>query len=48
MKEEEEEILAAESMPLRHYLIKFIFPVLTNGLIEVAKVRPEDPIDYLV
>ncbi|XP_075223888.1 adenylate kinase 7-like [Lycorma delicatula] len=47
MKEEEEEILAKESLPLRHYLIKFVFPTLTNGLIEIASVKPDDPIDYL-
>ncbi|KAJ8925523.1 hypothetical protein NQ315_009362 [Exocentrus adspersus] len=44
---EEEKILAAQSEPLRFYLMKYIFPTLTKGLIEVAKVKPEDPVDYL-
>ncbi|RZF45026.1 hypothetical protein LSTR_LSTR001987 [Laodelphax striatellus] len=47
MKEEEEEILIKESMPARHYLMKFVLPTLTKGLVEVARVKPNDPIDYL-
>ncbi|XP_039281957.1 adenylate kinase 7 isoform X2 [Nilaparvata lugens] len=47
MKEEEEEILIKESLPARHYLMKFVLPTLTKGLIEVARVKPNDPIDYL-
>ncbi|KAL1501160.1 hypothetical protein ABEB36_006541 [Hypothenemus hampei] len=44
---EEEKILAADSEPLRFYLMKYVFPTLTLGLCEVAKIKPDDPIDYL-
>nr|XP_033323738.1 uncharacterized protein LOC117219018 [Megalopta genalis] len=47
LKEEEEERLCLMGMPLRHYLVKYIFPTLTQGLIEVANLRPDDPIDFL-
>ncbi|RZB40591.1 adenylate kinase 7, partial [Asbolus verrucosus] len=44
---EEEKILVAQSEPLRHYLMKYVFPTLTKGLIEVAKLKPDDPVDFL-
>ncbi|CAH1107322.1 unnamed protein product [Psylliodes chrysocephalus] len=44
---EEEKVLAAQSEPLRYYLMKYIFPTLSKGLVEVAKVKPEDPVDFL-
>ncbi|XP_030760146.1 adenylate kinase 7-like [Sitophilus oryzae] len=44
---EEEKIIAAETEPLRFYLMKYVFPTLTQGLLEVAKIRPDDPVDYL-
>lgn len=44
----EEKALAVLAMPLRHYLMKYIFPTLTRGLVEVARVRPDDPVDFLV
>ncbi|XP_049776153.1 adenylate kinase 7-like [Schistocerca cancellata] len=47
MKQEEEEMLAIQSLPLRHYLMKYVFPTLTKGLMQVAQIRPSDPIDYL-
>ncbi|XP_053976418.1 adenylate kinase 7-like [Hylaeus volcanicus] len=47
LKEEEEERLSLMGMPLRHYLVKYILPTLTQGLIEVANLRPDDPIDFL-
>lgn len=47
LQEQEEQILAAQNKPLREYLMKFVFPVLTKGLLECAKIRPDDPIDYL-
>ncbi|OXU25248.1 hypothetical protein TSAR_006914 [Trichomalopsis sarcophagae] len=47
LKEEEEERLCILAEPLRDYLAKYVFPTLTEGLIEVAKLRPDEPIDYL-
>ncbi|XP_076302141.1 adenylate kinase 7 isoform X2 [Lasioglossum baleicum] len=47
LKEDEEERLCLRGLPLRHYLVKYIFPTLTQGLIEVANLRPDDPIDFL-
>lgn len=44
---EEEKLLVAQSEPLRAYLMKFVFPTLTKGLIETARVKPEDPVDFL-
>jgi len=34
-------------MPLREYLMQFMVPSLTEGLIEVCKVLPDNPVDYL-
>jgi len=47
IRKEEKDILEVQSEPLRNYLVKYVMPTLTAGLVEVAKVRPEDPIDYL-
>ncbi|XP_026729312.1 adenylate kinase 7-like isoform X2 [Trichoplusia ni] len=47
MREEEEAALAAAGEPMRNYLVHHIFPTLTPALLEVAKLRPEDPIDFL-
>jgi len=47
VKAQEEEVLQAQSYPLRNYLMKHVMPTLNQGLIEVCKVRPEDAIDYL-
>ena len=41
-------MLETQSIPLRNYLMKNVMPTLTQGLIEVCKVRPDDAIDYLV
>jgi len=41
-------MLETQSIPLRNYLMKHVMPTLTQGLIEVCKVRPDDAIDYLV
>ena len=48
MKKEEYELLEAQSIPLRNYLMKHVMPTLTKGLIECCKVRPEDSVDFLV
>ncbi|XP_068993629.1 adenylate kinase 7 [Neodiprion pinetum] len=47
LKEEEESRLCIMGEPLRHYLVKYIFPTLTQGLVKVAELRPDDPVDYL-
>lgn len=36
-----------QGMPLRAYLMEHMVPSLTEGLIELCKVLPEDPVDYL-
>lgn len=48
MREEEEAALAAAGEPMRNYLVQHIFPTLTPALLEVANLRPDDPIDFLV
>ncbi|KAM5241080.1 adenylate kinase 7 isoform 1-T1 [Hipposideros larvatus] len=47
VKREETELLEAQSVPLRNYLMTHVMPTLMQGLNECCKVRPEDPIDFL-
>lgn len=47
IEQQEREMLEAQSLPFRKYLLETVMPTLTKGLTEVAKVRPQDPIDYL-
>ncbi|XP_022909711.1 adenylate kinase 7-like [Onthophagus taurus] len=44
---EEERLIVAQCEPLRNYLVKFVFPTLTRGLMELAKLKPYDPVDFL-
>lgn len=48
VKQQEFEQLEARSIPLRNYLMKHVMPTLSKGLIDCCKVRPDDPVDYLV
>jgi len=48
VRREEQELLEAQSVPLRNYLMKHIMPTLTRGLRDCVSVRPDDPIDFLV
>ncbi len=48
MKQEEKELVETQSIPLRNYLMRHVLPTLTEGLVEVCKVKPDDPVDYLV
>ena len=34
-------------MNMRQFLMKQIIPVLTEGMIDVYRVGPTDPVDYL-
>ena len=47
VRKQEQDVLQTQSLPLRNYLMKHVIPTLTAGLIELAKIRPEDPIDFL-
>jgi len=47
LAESEAQLLANETLPLRQYLMSNVVPTLTEGLMEVCKVTPDDPIEYL-
>jgi len=47
VQQQEQELLEVRSIPLRNYLMQNVIPTLTEGLIEVCKLKPEDPVDYL-
>lgn len=47
IKEQERDLLDSRSQPIRTYLIDNVVPILTDGLIEVCKNQPEDPVDFL-
>uniref|UniRef100_A0AAR2LCB9 Nucleoside-diphosphate kinase n=1 Tax=Pygocentrus nattereri TaxID=42514 RepID=A0AAR2LCB9_PYGNA len=47
VKKQEHELLETRSIPMRHYLMKYVIPTLTQGLLECCKVKPEDPVDFL-
>merc|ERR1719215_1631052 len=36
-----------EALPLREYLMRYMVPNITEGLIEMCMVLPENPVDYL-
>lgn len=36
-----------DKMYMRAFLMKCIIPVLTEGMIDVWRVQPTDPVDYL-
>ncbi|NXO59463.1 KAD7 kinase, partial [Aramus guarauna] len=47
VKRQEEELLEAQSIPLRNYLMKNVMPTLMRGINECCRIRPEDPVDFL-
>lgn len=47
IKEQERDLLDAKSQPIRAYLLDNVVPILKDGLIEVCKNQPEDPVDFL-
>merc|ERR1712070_400640 len=47
LQQKERELLEVRSIPLRNYLMQNVIPTLTEGLIEVCKLKPDDPVDYL-
>jgi adenylate kinase len=47
LADSEEQLLRNEATPLQKYLETNVVPTLTEGLMEVCKVMPDDPIEYL-
>ncbi|NXT69283.1 KAD7 kinase, partial [Chaetops frenatus] len=47
VKKQEQELLEAQSVPLRNYLMKNVMPTLMQGINECCRIRPEDPVDFL-
>uniref|UniRef100_UPI003AACC047 adenylate kinase 7-like n=1 Tax=Centroberyx gerrardi TaxID=166262 RepID=UPI003AACC047 len=47
VKQQENDLLEARSLPLRSYLVKNVMPTLNQGLIECCKARPQNPVDFL-
>ncbi|XP_055649881.1 adenylate kinase 7 [Falco peregrinus] len=47
VKRQEQELLEAQSMPLRNYLMKNVMPTLMQGITECCRIRPDDPVDFL-
>lgn len=47
IKEHMAELEACDDLNMRQFLMKYIIPVLTEGMIDVWKVGPLDPVDYL-
>jgi Dpy-30 motif len=47
-KREEIDMLEIQGLPARNYLFEHVLPCITDALLEVVKVRPSDPIDFLV
>jgi len=47
IKRQEAEALEASSIPLRTFLMKHVMPTLSQGLAEVCRTRPDDPVDAL-
>ena len=47
LREQERDLLDQRSQPIRQYLMDNVVPHLTEGLIDLCKNIPDEPIDYL-
>ncbi|NXJ26988.1 KAD7 kinase, partial [Dicrurus megarhynchus] len=47
VKRQEQELVEAQSIPLRHYLMKNVMPTLMQGINECCRIRPDDPVNFL-
>ena len=48
LTQKETQILNEKSRPIRQYLIDNVIPQITEGLLEICKETPPDPIQFLV
>ncbi len=42
------EIDKYRAIPFRKFLLDFVVPILSEGLIEISNILPDDPVDFLV
>ena len=42
------EIDKYRAIPFRKFLLDFVVPILSDGLIEISNILPDDPVDFLV
>ena len=47
IKKDKSQLEENQKAPIRKFLLVNIMPTLTKGLLEVCKINPIDPIDYL-
>ena len=47
IKQQERDLLDTRSQPIRQYLMDNLVPFLTQGLIELCKKVPQDPVENL-
>lgn len=45
---EEEKHFSPNNQKIIHFLNRCINPILVNGILEIMKIKPDDPIDFLV
>ncbi len=48
VRKQEFELLETRSVPMRHYLMKYVMPTVIQGLMDCCKVKPDDPVEFLV
>lgn len=44
----EDELLEAQAVPFRNYLLEHVMPTLSQGLVQCCQNQPQDPVDFLV
>lgn len=47
LRDEQKEVLDSKSQPIRQYLLDNLVPILTDGMLDVCKRQPQDPVDSL-
>ncbi|XP_013870875.1 adenylate kinase 7 [Austrofundulus limnaeus] len=47
VRRQQGELLGAQALPLRNYLMKHVMPSLTQAMSECCRVKPHDPVDFL-
>ncbi|XP_017267301.1 adenylate kinase 7 isoform X2 [Kryptolebias marmoratus] len=47
VRRQESELLEAQALPLRNYLMKYVMPSLTQAMSESCRIKPGDPVDFL-